>query len=225
GLLDKINYLKQLKNYIVSHSDFSNIPAPAIINIEDQTIAEKVGKLTELSVKKEQLKNEVTANHPSLKITDQELSTTRKVLIENINSLINITQVNLKNSKKRLSNYNYKLNKLPKKEQQLLNFQRKYSLTESNVVFLMQKRYEAAIAIAASVSDISVIDKAKDTGQGFITPRKSFNYMIALLLGIILPLFVIIAVEIFDNKINTTDDIERVTKIPILGGKILRVII
>ena len=59
----------------------------------------------------------------------------------------------------------------------------------------MQKRYEAEIAIAASVSDISVLDSAKDTGQKFILPRVSFNYMIALLLGIILPLFVIIAKE------------------------------
>ena len=51
---------------------------------------------------------------------------------------------------------------LSEKEQKLLNFQRKYSLTESNYVFLMQKRYEADIAIAASVSDISVLDSAKD---------------------------------------------------------------
>ena len=44
----------------------------------------------------------------------------------------------------------------------------------------MQKRYEADIAIATSVSDISVLDVAKDIGQGSILPRVSFNYMIAL---------------------------------------------
>jgi len=41
--------------------------------------------------------------------------------------------------------------------------------------------------------------------------------MIALLLGIILPLFVIIAIEILDNKIYTIEDIERISPIPILG--------
>ena len=216
-LSDKIVYLKQLENYIKAHTDYAKIPAPAIINVDDASIAEMVGKLTELSVKKQQLANEVTASHPSLKLATQEIETTRKVLLENISSLINTIEVSLNNSKKRLNSYNSKLNKLPNKEQKLLNYQRQYSLTESNVVFLMQKRYEAAIAIAASVSDITVLDSAKDTGQGFILPRTSFNYVIALLLGIILPLFVIIALEIFDNKINTSEDIERISPIPILG--------
>ncbi len=216
-LTDKIAYLKNLENYIKTHTNYAKIPAPAIINVDDVSIAEMVGKLTELSVKKEQLANEVTGNHPSLKLATQEIETTRKVLLENISSLINTIEVSLNNSKKRLSSYNYKLNKLPNKEQKLLNYQRQYSLTESNVVFLMQKRYEAAIAIAASVSDITVLDSAKDTGQGSILPRTSFNYMIALLLGIILPLFVIIALEVFDNKINTAEDIERISPIPILG--------
>jgi capsular exopolysaccharide synthesis family protein len=216
-LTDKIAYLKNLENYIKTHTNFAKIPAPAIINVDDAAIAEMVGELTKLSVKKEQLTNKVTANHPSLKIVKQEIETTRKVLLENISSLINTFNVSLNNSKKRLNSYNYELNKLPNKEQKLLNYQRKYSLTESNVVFLMQKRYEAAIAIEASVSDITVLDTAKDTGQSYILPRTSFNYMIALLLGIILPLFVIIALEIFENKINTAEDIERNSPIPILG--------
>jgi uncharacterized protein involved in exopolysaccharide biosynthesis len=139
-LTDKIQYLKQLENYIKTHTNYAKIPAPAIINVDDASIAEMVGKLTELSVKKEQLANEVTANHPSLKLASQEIETTRKVLLENISSLITTINVSLDNSKKRLSSYNYKLNKLPNKEQKLLNYQRKYSLTESNVVFFNAKK-------------------------------------------------------------------------------------
>ena len=81
----------------------------------------------------------------------------------------------------------------------------------------MQKRYEADITIAASVSDISTLDPAKDTGQGPILPRKPFNYMVALLLGTIVPLFFIIAKEILDTHVHSSDDIERMTPIPILG--------
>ncbi|MBT8316135.1 MAG: polysaccharide biosynthesis tyrosine autokinase [Lutibacter sp.] len=216
-LTDRIEYLDNLENYIKSNSDYTRIPAPAIINIEDGSIASMVGELTSLSIKKEKLRNEVTSNHPSLKLVNDEIETARNVLLENLSSLKDAIKVNLKNSERRLNTYNYELTKLPNKEQQLLNFERKYRLTESNFVFLMQKRYEADIAIAASVSDISVLDLAKDTGQGAILPRVSFNYMIALLLGIILPLFVIIAKEILDNKVYTTEDIERISPIPILG--------
>ncbi len=214
---DRIVYFNNLENYIKNHTDFTNIPAPAIINIEDGSISGMVGKLTELSIKKEKLSKEVTSNHPSLIAVNQEVETTRNVLLENLSSLRNQTKITLNNSRNRLNTYNYELDKLPKKEQKLLNFQRKYSLTESNYVFLMQKRYEADIAIAASVSDISVLDTAKDTGQESILPRMQFNYMIALLLGTIFPLFVIIAKEVLDTRIHSTEDIEKISPIPILG--------
>jgi capsular exopolysaccharide synthesis family protein len=214
---DRIAYFDNLESYIKTHSDFTNIPAPAIINIEDGSIAGMVGKLTELSIRKEKLSKEVTANHPSLKAIEQEVETTRSVLLENLSSLKNETKITLNNSRNRLSNYNSELNKLPSKEQRLLNFQRKYSLTESNYVFLMQKRYEADIAIASTVSDISVLDTAKDTGQGSILPRTEFNYMVALLLGTILPLFLIIAKEVLDTRIHSTEDIEKISPIPVLG--------
>jgi capsular exopolysaccharide synthesis family protein len=215
--IDRIEYFENLENYIKNNKNFSKIPAPAIINIEDGSISAMVGELTKLSIENEKLSKEVTPNHPSLKLNNDEIETTRNVLLENLASLKKATLVSLKNSRERLNSYNYQLNKLPNKEQKLLNYQRKYSLTESNYVFLMQKRYEADIAIAASVSDISVLDSAKDTGQGSILPRVSFNYMVALLLGIILPLFVVIAKEILDNKIHTAEDIERLTPIPVLG--------
>ncbi|HSQ46024.1 MAG TPA: polysaccharide biosynthesis tyrosine autokinase [Lutibacter sp.] len=214
---DRIAYFNNLESYIKTHSDFTNIPAPAIINIEDGSIAGMVGKLTELSIRKEKLSKEVTASHPSLKAVEQEVATTRNVLLENLSSLKKETRITLNNSRNRLSNYNSELNKLPSKEQKLLNFQRKYSLTESNYVFLMQKRYEADIAIASTVSDISVLDTAKDTGQGSILPRTEFNYMVALLLGTILPLFLIIGKEVLDTRIHSTEDIEKISPIPVLG--------
>ena len=214
---DRIAYLENLEAYIKTHSDYSKIPAPAIINIEDGSISSMVGELTELSIQQKVLVGEVTENHPSLILLNEQLETTRDVLLENIASLKQAIQINLQNSYQRYNLYNRDLTKLPAKEQQLINFERKYRLTESNFVFLMQKRYEADIAIAASVSDISILDTAKDTGQNFVLPRVQFNYMIALLLGILLPLMVIILKEVLDNRIYSVDELERLSPIPLLG--------
>ena len=216
-LNERITYYDNLVTYINTHDDYSQIPAPAMINIEDGSISALVGKLTSFSIQKEKLSKEVTANHPSLILLKQEIETTKNVLLENIASLKKLIVLNLESSNRRLNSYNYQLTKLPDKEQTLLNFQRKFNLTESNYIFLMQKRYEADITIAATVSDISVIDSAKDIGQGSVYPRKSFNYMVALLLGTIVPLFFIIAKEILDTHIHSADEIERLSPIPILG--------
>ena len=92
-----------------------------------------------------------------------------------------------------------------------------YNITEANYNYLKQKSYEAGTAIAANVSDIKVLDKAKDTGELPIKPKGSFNYLIGLMLGTILPLLFIVTKEVLDNKIGSVEEIERLYKIPVLG--------
>lgn len=217
SLQERMEYYNNLENYINTSQNLSNIPAPAVINVEDATISPKITDLTQLSASKEQLLKEVTSNHPSVVTLNQQIETSKNVLLENISSVKSVIEVGLRNSKRKLNSYNYQLKKLPKKEQQLLSYQRKYAMTESNYKYLLQKRYEADIAIAASVSDITILDKAKDTGQISTEPRQGFNYVIALLLGVIIPLFVLIFLELVDTKVHTVEDIERITSIPVLG--------
>ena len=216
-LTDRLEYYNNLEDYINTSQNYIDVPAPAIVNIEDESIGEKIRVFTQLSTEKEKLKQEVTSNHPSLIALNQEIQTTKQILLENVSSLKNLLNLNIKNSKRRESDYNYQLKRLPEKEQKLLNFQRKYALTESNYLYLLQKGYEARTAIAATVSDITVLDSAKDTGQKSSKQRKPFNYMIGLLLGTLLPLFIIIAIEVLDTKIQTVEDIEGLSTIPILG--------
>ncbi|MFB0938382.1 MAG: polysaccharide biosynthesis tyrosine autokinase [Urechidicola sp.] len=216
-LTDRLEYYNNLEDYINTSQNYIDVPAPAIVNIEDESIGEKIRVFTQLSTEKEKLKQEVTSNHPSLIALNQEIQTTKQILLENVSSLKNLLNLNIKNSKRRESDYNYQLKRLPEKEQKLLNFQRKYALTESNYLYLLQKGYEARTAIAATVSDITVLDSAKDTGQKSSKPRKPFNYMVGLLLGTLLPLFIIIAIEVLDTKIQTVEDIEVLSPIPILG--------
>ena len=82
---------------------------------------------------------------------------------------------------------------------------------------LSQKTYEANTAIAANVSDIKVLEEAKDVGQGPISPRPLFNYLVALMLSFGIPFLFIIIKEALNNKIMTVEEIEKLYKIPVLG--------
>ena len=52
----------------------------------------------------------------------------------------------------------------------------------------MEKRSEAGLVKAANVSDVQIIDKAKDTGGGKIGPDTQLNYVMAVLTGGLIPL-------------------------------------
>lgn len=81
----------------------------------------------------------------------------------------------------------------------------------------LSKRGEAAIVKAANVLDFVVIDEAKDIGNGPIEPKKSLNYMMALMVGFFLPMFLIFVIYLLDNTIHGLDEVEKRSRNPILG--------
>ena len=69
---------------------------------------------------------------------------------------------------------------LTEEQQEFLKIQRKLEISQESYNVYQAKRSEAAIVKAANVSDISMIDAAKDIGNGPVGPKKSLNYMIIL---------------------------------------------
>jgi capsular exopolysaccharide synthesis family protein len=218
-LQDRLDYFRSLEAYIKSHDKFeiNSIPVPAIVGIEDQKITQSVGVLVTKSKLRENLLQTVTPDYPPLKQLNTEIDLERNALLENLSNLGIETKTKLNRVKKRLNSNQYKLNKLPQKEQKLLSFERRYAITEQNYNYLKQKSYEAGTAIASNVSDIKVIDTAKDTGEEPIKPNTTFNTLIGLLLSLVLPLIYILIKEFFNTKIHTVEEVENAYKIPILG--------
>ena len=224
-LLEFNDYLNNLKKYIVSHNQYTEgIPMPALIKIQDAKIAQEIAILIQKSTLKEQLRRTVTDNYPQLIELNNQISVAKNNLLENIANLRSINLSKISSLNKTHSKSNSKLKKLPAREQGLLKYQRNFEISETNYNYLKQKSYEAGTAIAANVSDIKIIDEAKDLGEGPNYPKPQFNYLIGLMLGIILPLFYIIIKEVLDNKIHSAEEIQNNYSIPVLGvvGKNLR---
>ena len=82
---------------------------------------------------------------------------------------------------------------------------------------LLTKKNEAGIAKASNVSDIRIIDEAKDLGQSAIAPNTKKNYSVALFVGLLFPLAFVFITTLLDNNINSPEDIKKLSNIPILG--------
>ena len=80
---------------------------------------------------------------------------------------------------------------------------------------LLQKREENNITLASTANNARVIDEPLAGGQFFPTPSQT--YMIAFVLGLGLPIGVIFILSLLQFKIQTRGDVERLTKLPIVG--------
>ncbi|WP_395042751.1 polysaccharide biosynthesis tyrosine autokinase [Flavobacterium sp.] len=212
----KINYYNNLNSYLRNSTDYSRLPAPSVAGIDDPNIMNNVSNLIGLSVRRSEMSSSVKGDVMFDNI-DNEISAVKRVLLENINSAKASIQFESSQIKNKISQAENKMISLPEDSQDYLKIMRKYNLSNSVIDAFLQKRNEAQIVKAANLSDIQFIDPAKDIGGGLIGPRTGVNYVIALFLGILIPLLIVFLIFFINNAIQNTDDISRLTTIPLIG--------
>ncbi|MBL7866536.1 MULTISPECIES: polysaccharide biosynthesis tyrosine autokinase [Flavobacterium] len=212
----KIAYYNTLRSYLNNSVDYSKLPAPAVAGIDDPNIVGNVSRLIALSIQRSE-KAYAVKNDRFFRDFDNEMESVKKVLLENIAAAKTVIQNDLALVNAKMGQAESTIKRLPDDQQDLLKITRKYDLAESIFNTFLAKRNEANIVKAANLSDIHFIDSAKDTGGGLIGPKTSVNYVLALFLGLMIPLVVVFIITFMDNSIHTVEDIAKLTKIPLLG--------
>jgi polysaccharide biosynthesis transport protein len=212
----KISYYNTLKNYLVNSTDYAKLPAPSVAGIDDPNILSNVSKLTALSAERSEL-SYLVKNDKRFKDFDVQMDALKNVLLENIASAKAAMQYDIALVNKKIAATEINIRRLPEQQQELVKINRKYDLNKNVYNSFLEKRSEADIVRAANLSDIQFIDPAKDIGGGLLGPKTTINYIIAFFLGLIIPFMLIFILTLLDNTIKNTDDIDRMTKIPILG--------
>lgn len=83
-------------------------------------------------------------------------------------------------------------------------------------MMLLQKREENSIALAATADNAKLIDAAL-ANDGPVSPNRRMIWLVALALGVVIPVAIIYLKEILRYKIEGRNDLEKLTRVPILG--------
>jgi len=212
----KISYLNTLNSYLKNSVDYSKLPAPTVAGIEEPNINSNVAKLILLSIQRSELAYSTRGGVYYERI-DNEMSSVKKVLIENVNSYKNALQYDLNRANEKIVKVEKEISKLPENKQEWLNISRKYNLSDNIYNTFLQKRSEASIVKAANLSDIVFIDPAKDVGGGLLGPKTSVNYVLAFFMGLIIPLILVFFIFFISNSVQNIDDISSQTQLPLIG--------
>jgi succinoglycan biosynthesis transport protein ExoP len=212
----KITYYNSLKAYLNNSVDYSRLPAPSVAGIEDPNIVANVSRLIELSAQRSEMSYAVKSEK-IFKDFDNQMQAVKNVLLENITSAKSSLLYDLSLVNAKIGEAESTVRRLPEEQQELLKIKRKYDLNDNIYTEFLQKRNEAEIVKASNLSDIHFIDPAKDIGGGLIGPKTSVNYILALFLGILIPLLVIFGIFFINNSVQNADDISKVSQIPLIG--------
>ena len=213
-----IKYYQNLQDYINKNiDDLNKLVVPSAMGIQDQMLNKLVLELVALSSKKAEQLATSTEKNPIVQTIDEQIIQTKKQLLENITNMINNTNVTIEELTNQIMTYEEQIKQLPTTQRAYLGYERKFALNDELYKFLMQKRAEAQIVMASNSPDNSIIDEARVSRARKVAPRSMMIYLVCIVLGCGIPAAFIFLKEILNTKIIERSDVEKITKLPIIG--------
>lgn len=211
----QINVLKSIEAYLTTSGNQHKL-VPSALGIEDPTLAGLIGKFNELQLERERMLRTTEPNNPLVQNLDQQLASLQGNILENLRNIKNGLLITSNNLQANSGKFRSRIQQVPMLERQLQDINRQQETKQKLYLYLLQKREEAGLSLAGAVANTRVIDSAASTDYP-IRPSKQIIYLVALLVGFLVPFGSIYSKEMLNDKVRTREDIERLTATPILG--------
>ncbi|HPT11458.1 MAG TPA: polysaccharide biosynthesis tyrosine autokinase [Bacteroidales bacterium] len=214
----QLQYYQYLLTYVETQNESGSIVSPSVLGSNiDPVLVSSVEELADLQQRRKQISFTVREEVPAVKLMEDRIAQVRASIKDNVTNSINRIKISINDVSSRIADVQKQMGRLPGTERRLIEIQRTFDLNNTVYTFLLEKRAEAGIAKASRVSDNRTIDTANPFNAARIRPRNKRNYMLAFILGFVLPAVAIVIIDLLNNKIIDKKDIEKVTRTPILG--------
>lgn len=216
-----LSYYEELLERLQDDTN-NTIPDPLAMGITSSGLGESVAELKQLI--SDRTAKAVVAGEKSteLALLDRRIEKSRANLVATVESIIGSTENRLAQLNRDLGEINQTLQSLPETDIAMMNIQREFTKNDNLYNYLMQRLAEAKISKAATRADSRVLDDAQMVGNGPISPNKLVIMITAFIVGLIIPAGAILAIDFFDTKIRSEEQIRKVSPIPVLGNIIHR---
>ena len=211
----QINLVRDLIKYINNPLNEYEL-LPGNIGLSDAGLTTQIGRYNELIIERKRLLRTSTESNPMI----VNLDTSIRAMKSNVQAAINGTLQGLlivkADLEREAGRFSRRISDAPGQERQYVSIARQQEIKAGLYLMLLQKREENAITLAATANNAKIIDEPAAEG-GPVSPKPKTIYMIALVVGLGLPIGIIFLIGLTKFKIEGRGDVEKLTRLPIVG--------
>lgn len=200
------------KNVGVSGSDIFALGA----GLESPRLLALAGRLSDLQSRRITLRINYKEKHPSIIETDMQLAETKKKIRAEISSVIASLRVRKKSIRSDMAGCENRIRTLPDAEKRLAELTRDAIVQQNIYSFFLQKKQELEVARASEIGNVWIVDPAIPGNR--IKPKVRMNILLAAVVGLFMGTGIAFFLEYMDNTIKGSDDLKRITDVPLLGS-------
>ncbi len=215
-LATQIDVLESIENYLLKKPDEFEM-VPSSLNIEDATLLSLITKYNDLQIERSRLLRTAQPSNPLIKNINEQSENLRANIIENLRNIKNSILISQRNLQASSNQNQSKVHQVPLIERELLEINRQQSIKQEHYLYLLKKREESALSLAATTfSNSRIIDGAR-ASQKPVSPRKMVIFLAAAILGIGFPFVFVFGTIALNDKIGSKEDIASATDVAVLG--------
>jgi tyrosine-protein kinase Etk/Wzc len=209
----QLNVVSSLLDFIKKSTNADLLPTNIIT---DNGAGGLISSYNQLVLERNRILKSATTENPSVIKLDAQISSLKANVATSLRRMQSNLQIENRDLKSQERILNSKIGKIPVQERQFRVIARQQKVKEELYLYLLQKREETAISLAATEPNARVIDAAK-ADKNPVSPKVKIVYLAGFLIGLLIPFGIIYGHDLLDTKIKSRLDLEGKTPIPFIG--------
>jgi len=199
----------------VQNQDSSDQLLPANSGISSESLNSMITSYNNLVMEKTKLSRVASSsNQAMIDLSNQIESMYRSVRSSLQNEKSNL-QIALRDLSGQLNVDRARLRAVPRQQRVYSDITRQQGVKESLFLFLLQKKEEKYMNMATAEPNAKLIDYVRILG--IVTPNKILSFLIAVALGLLVPIIIIRIKELMRYQIGHKQELAEISNVPLLG--------
>lgn len=213
-LATKISQLRTTYEYLSSTRDDSQ-QIPLYSNIDNGAILQRISEYNQMVLRRNNHLAYSSAQNPLVVDLNKQLAGLRASIVSALSSEISALQMQQNALRSVRGEAVSRVAKNPQQANYLLSVERQQKVKESLYLFLLQKREENELSQAFTAYNTQLVEPAHGSWTP-IEPVEKSIYLMAVLIGLLLPALVILLKEILTTTVQHRDDF-KLMQMPFAG--------
>lgn len=182
----------------------------------DSLSAKMVRSYNALITQRQHLETSAKADNPALVQLDQQLNAMRENMLGSVNNALSAMRIKIDRAKDLQGESKGDMSQFASTERETRNLYRNQAIQNELYIFLLQKREENALKMAAAQPKGKLVDEAYAASEP-VKPKKPLLAFVALIMTFALPFCILYVKKMLKNKIGSQDELEAITTALLLG--------
>ena len=214
--ITELNNQLSIARYLLSYiRDSRGKLLPADAGLNETSVQNMINQYNTTLLQRNRLVESSSEENYLVKDLDQQLESMRGAILTSIDNYIVGLNMQLTSSRAAQASADARISSNPQQAGELLSDERQQKVKESLYLFLLQKREENELSQAFTAYNTRVVSEPGGSNVP-ISPEKKKILLIALLLGLFIPLGIIYIQEVSNTTVRGREDIKKMAA-PFVG--------